>query len=199
MTLSDFITGFFGGSTIEIIAAVSGFICVFLLIKGNIWNFAFGFVQVTLYVWVFYQAKLYSDTGLHVVYMALQIYGWWHWSNNLSSSLTVKVLDIDGKSLSLWVLIALICSLLLGTYMHLYTDASFAFADAFTTCTSLVAFVLMTRRYIVNWLFWIAVDIVAISVYFQKGLYPTVVLYSCFLVMACIGLYSWNKQHRALK
>jgi nicotinamide mononucleotide transporter len=196
MTFSEFINGFLGTNTLEISAAVAGFICVFLLIKGNIWNFAFGFVQVTLYVYVFYTAKLYSDAGLHIVYMALQIYGWWNWSKNLSSPLTVQVLYMPYKLLSVWVTITVLSALTLGAIMQRYTDASFAYADAFTTCASLVAFVLMTRRYIINWLFWIVVDIVAIFVYFQKGLYPTTILYGCFLIMALIGLYSWSKQYK---
>jgi nicotinamide mononucleotide transporter len=194
VTLSDFISGFLGSNGVEISAAICGFICILLLVKGNIWNFAFGFVQVTLYVWVFYQAKLYSDAGLHVVYMALQIYGWWHWSKNLATATSVTVLSMDYNKLIVYVLVALSSVAVLGTLMHKYTDASFAYADAFTTCASLVAFVLMTRRYIVNWLFWIAVDVVAIGVYVQKGLYPTAILYVCFLIMAIIGLYAWQKQ-----
>ncbi len=108
MTLSDFISGFLGSNLVEISAAICGFICIFLLVKGNIWNFAFGFAQVTLYVWVFYQAKLYSDAGLHVVYMALQIYGWWHWSTNLATATTVTVLSMEHKKLGLYALAALL-------------------------------------------------------------------------------------------
>jgi nicotinamide mononucleotide transporter len=196
MTFTDFIAGFLGSSPIEIMAAICGFICVFLLMKGNIWNFAFGFVQVTLYVWVFYQAKLYSDAGLHVVYMALQLYGWWNWSKNMANSSTVNVREMNTLKLSVYVLIAVISAAVLGTFMQYNTDASFAYADAFTTCASLVAFILMTRRYIVNWLFWIAVDVVAIAVYFQKALYPTAILYLCFLVMAIVGYYSWKKEFK---
>jgi nicotinamide mononucleotide transporter len=196
MTFYDFINGFLGTNTVEISAAVSGFICVFLLIKGNIWNFAFGFVQVTLYVYVFYTSKLYSDAGLHVVYMVLQIYGWWNWSKNLSAPLTVQVRQMPYTSLSVWAAIALLSAATLGAIMQQYTDASFPLADAFTTCASLVAFVLMTRRYIINWLFWVVVDVVAIFVYLQKGLYPTTILYGCFLIMALIGLYSWSKQYK---
>lgn len=193
MTISEFLSGFFGSNAVEVIAAICGFICLVLLIRGSIWNFAFGFVQVTLYVWVFYQAKLYADTGLHIVYMGLQIYGWWNWSRHLAGPTTVAVLPMNGQRvLVLLVLIAIATSAVLGTLLHVYTNASFAYADAFTTCASLLAFVLMTRRYVVNWLFWIAVDVVAIVVYFQKGLYPTVVLYVCFLIMAVVGFYTWQ-------
>jgi nicotinamide mononucleotide transporter len=36
-----------------------------------------GLVQVLLFIFVFYQVKLYSDLILHVVYVGMQIYGWW--------------------------------------------------------------------------------------------------------------------------
>ena len=120
----------------------------------------------------------------------------YYWSKNLSTATTVTVLPMNSQKLVMYILISLLTAAVLGTLMQQNTDASFAYADAFTTCASLVAFVLMTRRYIVNWLFWIAVDLVAIVVYFQKGLYPTVVLYLCFLVMAIVGYYSWKKEFK---
>jgi nicotinamide mononucleotide transporter len=194
MTFETFVTGFLGANTIEIAAALSGFVCITLLIKANIWNFAFGFVQVTLYVWVFYGAKLYSDAILHVVYMLLQIYGWWNWSRNMKSGHAVDVISMPNKTLIMWMTLALVSSVLLGFVMASFTDASLPYPDAFTTCVSFVAFILMTQRYVVNWAFWIAVDIVAIGIYFTKGLYPTMILYCCFLIMAVVGLYTWAKK-----
>jgi nicotinamide mononucleotide transporter PnuC len=124
MTFNEFVSGFFGSNTIEISAAICGFICLVLLIRGNIWNFAFGFVQVTLYVWVFYQAKLYSDAGLHVVYMALQIYGWWQWSQHLHTKATVHVETISAKHLTIFLGISVVSFLLLGT-ASIYSELGF--------------------------------------------------------------------------
>ncbi|MBF7072112.1 nicotinamide mononucleotide transporter [Glaciecola sp. MH2013] len=197
MTFSALLSAFFGTNAVEIIAAISGFICLVLLIKVNIWNFAFGFVQVTLYVWVFYQAKLYADSALHIVYMALQIYGWWNWSRHANAKTGVMVMSMPYQLIALWALVAIVASAIVGGLLQVNSDASYPYPDAFTTCASLVAFVLMTKRYTVNWVFWIVVDVVAIFVYFQKALYPTVALYSCFLVMACLGLYTWSKQSQS--
>jgi nicotinamide mononucleotide transporter len=196
MTINEFIAGFFGASIIEIIASISGFICVYLLIKRNIWNWFFGLVQVTLFVWVFYQNKLYSDTLLNIIYIGLQFYGWWNWRYHKNDK---EELIIEASSLKFFILLcsySLISTLVLGFIMDNYTDASFAYADAFTTCTSLIAQLLLTRRQLINWFFWIIVDIVAVVIYFQKGLLPTSVLYVTFLIMACIGQFTWYRQYK---
>ena len=196
MSLQEFISGFLGASAIEIIASLSGFLCLYLLIKRNIWCWFFGFIQVSLFTWIFFHAKLYSDTGLHVIYMALQVYGWWNWRHHQGAN---EELIVEKGSMALmlrWGLIALFATAVLGTVMDQYTDASFAYPDAFTTSMSLVAQWLLTRRYIFNWLFWIVVDCVAIYIYLQKGLYPTAVLYAAFLIMCVFGYKSWLQQYK---
>jgi len=196
MTLHDFIIGFLGASVIEVIASISGFICVYLLIKRNIWNFFFGLIQVTLYVWVFYQNKLYSDTLLHVIYISLQFYGWWNWRQHKNSQQELVIEKTPLKMFISLTLLSISSTLVLGYLMDNYTDASFAYADAFTTTTSLIAQWLLTRRHLLNWSFWLAVDVVAIVIYLQKGLFPTSVLYVAFLIMAAIGQYSWWQQYK---
>lgn len=200
MTIQDFIAGFIGASPIEIIASVAGFICVFLIIKRSIWCWFFGFIQVTLFAYIFFGAKLYSDAGLHVVYMVLQFYGWWNWikhshpQNKQPPQLVIH--PTSSTDLVAWSGVAILGTLILGFIMDTYTDASFAYPDAFTTSASLVAQWLLTRRHLFNWLFWIVVDVVAIFIYLQKGLYPTSVLYFTLLIMCFFGQYSWWKQYR---
>jgi nicotinamide mononucleotide transporter len=58
----------------------------------------------------------------------------------------------------------------------------------------LVAQLLLSHKKLMNWTVWIIVDIVAIAIYWQKGLFPTSALYACFLVMAIIGQWQWYKQ-----
>lgn len=194
MSLQEFVAGFLGAGVTEIIASISGFICIYLLVKRNIWCWFFGFIQVTLFTYVFYDAKLYSDAGLHVIYIALQIYGWWNWRTKSDHNNELIVETGNVGHFALWWTVVAISTIALGFMMTKYTDASFAYADAFTTCASLVAQFLLTRRYWVNWVFWIIVDFVAIYIYTQKGLYPTAVLYFTFLVMSFAGLFAWLKQ-----
>lgn len=196
MSLQEFVAGFLGAGATEIIASICGFVCIYLLVKRNIWCWFFGLIQVTLFTYVFYDAKLYSDAALHVIYIALQGYGWWNWRNKSDQNDQLIVENSSIGHFSLWWTVVAVSTLGLGFAMTNYTDASFAYADAFTTCASLVAQFLLTRRYWVNWIFWIIVDIVAIYIYTEKGLYPTAVLYVTFLVMSFAGLFAWLQQAR---
>ncbi|MGQ8365345.1 nicotinamide riboside transporter PnuC [Glaciecola sp. 1036] len=196
MSFQQFIAGFLGAGAIEILASISGFLCIYLLIKRSIWSWFFGFIQVSLYTYIFYIAKLYSDTGLHIIYMFLQVYGWWNWKHNKSEG---NDLVIENGSLFSFLIcwgVVLLATVVLGFTMDEYTDASFAYPDAFTTTASLVAQFLLSKRYWFNWIFWIIVDVVAVYIYLQKGLYPTAALYFTLLIMCFFGLYAWLTQSK---
>ena len=103
------------------------------------------------------------------------------------------MLDAYGSSKEYisWLGVIIVTTFLLGGIMSEKTDASFPYFDAFTTCASLVAQWLLSHKKLLNWTLWIVVDIVAIMIYWQKGLFPTSVLYFCFLIMAVIGQWMW--------
>lgn len=196
MSLTDWLLGFAGASPIEWAGTILGFICVALYIQRSIWAWPVGLVQVILYVYIFGQAKLYSDMGLNIIYIFMQAYGWWAWLQHQDQQEELVVdLGISWQY-ALWALAALLGAFGMG-WLLTHTDASLPYADSFVASTSLVAQWLLTQRKLFSWAFWIAVDAVAIWVYFQKGLSPTTLLYSCFFVMASIGQYSWWKRYQA--
>jgi len=64
----------------EIIGTLLGVIGVGLMIRQQLWGWPVGLLQVAIYAWVFYAAKLYSDAILQVLFFVLQIYRWSHWA-----------------------------------------------------------------------------------------------------------------------
>ena len=72
----------FDGDTlrvIEWIAAGLGVINISLLIFRSVWNFPFGIAMVALYVFVFFEERLYAEAGLQVFFILAQLWGWWLW------------------------------------------------------------------------------------------------------------------------
>ena len=64
---------------LEIIASALGLCCVWLTVKRHIACWPTGLAMVILYIYIFYEAKLYADMVLQIVYVGVQIYGWRCW------------------------------------------------------------------------------------------------------------------------
>lgn len=182
-------------SWLEIVAVILGVLCVGLTIRQNIWCWPVGLAMVTLYVFIFYDAKLYSDMLLQIVYIGLQIYGWHAWLRGGPQNHALPVSLVTQKQILLWALTCVVLTAGLGSAMHFNTDASFPFVDAFTTVASLIAQWLMGRKKLHSWFVWIVVDVVSIGLYLAKSLYLTAGLYVVFLMMATLGYFAWRKSY----
>jgi len=178
---------------IEAIATLFGVLCVLLLIKRVIWAWPIGLVQVVLFAWIFFQVKLYSDMVLHLIYVVLQGWGWYHWLHGGKDDQALPMTRLTARALGWWGLIALAAAAVWGYGMQRWTDASMVYPDAFVATASLVAQWLLTRKVLETWIFWIVVDVVAIWIYLAKQLYFTSGLYSLFLVMAIAGYIEWRR------
>lgn len=191
-----FLSGMFGSRAIEITAAACGFLNVWLIIRRSIWNYPFGFAMVTIYAFVFYEYRLYSDALLQVYFFVVQIFGVWWWLNYRDSNGQVTVRALSGRAMAFYAVGGGVAAAALGFVMAGWTDAALPYPDALTTVLSVIAQFLLARRYVQSWLVWIAVDVLAIAIYLSKGLYPTATLYLVFLVLAVIGLRAWRAAHR---
>jgi nicotinamide mononucleotide transporter len=181
---------------IELIATLFGLACVALTIRRSIWCWPTGLVQVGLYIWIFYEAKLYSDVLLHCVYVVLGFYGWYYWLRGGPVRGEPPIVRLGMARFAAWLAVAAAGTVALGSVMARFTDASLPYWDAAIAALSLVAQFLLSRKVLENWILWIAVDVLAIGVYAAKELYITTVLYSVFLAMAVTGWYAWNKTCR---
>lgn len=131
---------------------------------------------------------------LHVIYIFLQVFGWYNWKYGGSDKSELRVTSITNTPF--WIGLTILITGVLGYVMQTKTDASFPYEDAFITVASLVAQYLMIKKIVQSWLFWIIVDVVAIVIYAYKDLYFTTILYGLFLVMAIIGYLEWKKAHK---
>lgn len=177
---------------IEYVAAGFGLLAVWFLVRQSIWTWPMGLVQVSLYIIVFYQAKLYSDLILHFIYVGVQLFGWYHWLHGGRDHGKLIVSNLTGRQLGAWLIAVALGTALWGRAMGSLTDAAVPYGDAFTTTASLVAMWLQVQKKVETWAFWIAVDVAAIGIYFYKGLYPTVFLYLVFMVLSMIGWREWR-------
>lgn len=179
---------------IEIIGVITGFICVWLAARNNIWNFPVTILSVLLYMFIFYEAKLYADMGLQGYFLAMAIYGWYYWINRSDDGDKIKpVRRLTSKVLVIGLLVIAAFTILFGTFLNRNTDAFFPYLDSLCAGGSLFGSFLLSRRILENWLVWIFVDVVYLFLYISKELFLTTLLYGAYIVVAIIGYREWKK------
>ena len=180
-------------SPLELIAAVVGAVSVYLSVRQNIWSWPTAIVNVVLYTLVFYDAKLYADMGLQVIYAVLSLYGWYEWLHGGENKTELHVSRTGPRLGVVLAIIGLAGAGILGVVLRGATDAALPFMDSFLSSTSLVAQWMMTKKKLENWLVWIAVDMLYVGMFIFKHLYLTAGLYAVFLVLAVRGYIDWRR------
>ncbi len=179
----------------ELIGAVLGIAMVICNIKEIHWGWPLAFVSSAMYFLVFWDSKLFGDATLQIFFAVMATWGWWQWLRGIrddGSALKIQTLS-NASTIKLIALCAFFW-LATGLFLLKFTTTDVPWWDAFPTALSVVATLLLGRKYVENWPMWIVVNVVSIALFAYKGLWLTVGLYTVFAIMAVIGWQAWRKQ-----
>ncbi|HEX2327414.1 MAG TPA: nicotinamide riboside transporter PnuC [Candidatus Angelobacter sp.] len=186
------VSAYLAGNWQELVGFVTGAVCVWLLVKENIWNWPVGITNNIFYVIIFYHSGLFADAGLQFVYITISIYGWWNWLHGGRNHSELTVSRLSGAGWFGYLGMAAGATALLYWLLRRFTPSTVPFADGLTTALFLTAQYMMSRKLVENWWFWIVGDTLVIALYIYKHLYVTAGLYLIFLAMCIAGLMEWR-------
>ena len=176
----------------EVFGFLTGASCVALLVRQNIWNWPLGIANNLTFIVLFNRTGLYADVGLQVFYIAISVYGWWHWlhGGRDHGALTVSRVR-PGTALLLAGTVA--CTTGLLTFiLRRYTNSTVPVLDSLITSLSLVAQFMMTRKWVENWPVWILANCISVGLLIFKGLYVTSLLYVVYQGLCLMGWREWR-------
>jgi nicotinamide mononucleotide transporter len=177
----------------ELIGAVLGLAMVVCNIRQIHWAWPLAFVSSLLYCLVFTGSQLYGDAALQIFFAVMAVWGWTQWlRGTLPNGQVLTVQTMQSSTMIKLVAVCLFLWGVTGLFLAKFTTTDVPWWDAFPTALSVVATLLLGRKYIENWPMWIVVNAVSIALFAYKGLWLTVGLYSVFLAMAAVGWQAWR-------
>jgi len=191
----ELIIKWLSGNYIELLGAILGVVYVLFSIRQNILTWPVGLLSSILYVWIFFDSKLYADMGLQMYYVFISIYGWHEWLKGNQDNARAK-LKVSRLNLKLGLLLTVISLLIFGVIWLILinlTDSQVPIADSLATSLSIVATWMLARKILEHWLVWIFVDAFSIGLFIYKDLLPTVILFVVYTIMAVVGFIEWKK------
>jgi nicotinamide mononucleotide transporter len=181
----------FSTTPLELISFVLAVITVLLNIRQVHWAWLFAIVSSAAYGLVFFDARLYGDAGLQLVFIAASVWGWYQWLGGARHERLV-VTRLTRPQLAMAAAGWLAGFVLLAYFLKTFTDTDVPHADGFLTAGSLLGQLLLSRKKLENWHVWLIVDVLYVGLYVYKGLMLTALLYAVFCVLAVIGLRAWS-------
>ncbi|WP_312980957.1 nicotinamide riboside transporter PnuC [Atlantibacter sp.] len=214
-------TGGYSLSWIEAIGTIAGLLCIWLASLEKIINYFFGLINVTLFAVIFFQIQLYASLLLQLFFFVANIYGWYAWSrqtNNNEALLKIRWLPMP-KAMG-WLAACVVAIGLMTVYIdpvfgfltrvavsimqalglnvtqpELQPDA-FPFWDSCMMVLSIVAMILMTRKYVENWLLWVIINVISVVIFALQGVLAMSLEYLILTFIALNGSRMWIKSAR---
>ncbi len=181
---------------VEILATSASLVYIILLIRERIACWAFGIVGSLLSIYLFIDARLYSEAFLYFFYAVMGVWGWMHWHRRIEQDSNPVVrwrLDYHLRA----IVIACAIAIGLGYTLHFYSDAQRPLFDAFITIFSFLGTYLEVTKVLEAWLYWLLINLASVWLYHDRDLDIYAVLIGVYSVLSLWGFISWRKTFRA--
>jgi len=186
----------FAWVTLETLAMLLAIAYLLLAMRENSLCWYCAFVSTALYAWIFGDVNLYMESALNVYYMAMAVYGWYQWQRGGDEG--------RGVAIGRWSLrqhlatfgAVLIASAISGYGLSAYTDSRLPYLDSLTTWASVATTLMVARKVLENWLYWLVINSASIYLYIDRELYQTAGLFVLYLVLSVLGYRRWREVYR---
>jgi nicotinamide mononucleotide transporter len=180
----------------ELVAVAFAIAYLLLAVRQNIACWYAAFISTGIFMFLFFDVRLYMESALQVYYLLMAVYGWHQWKHGSTTSTSLPV--------STWtvrqhvVAIALVCVATLASawLLTLYTDARLPLLDSFTTWGAVITTYMVAKKILENWVYWLVIDSVSIYLYVDRAMYFTTLLFIAYIVIIFFGWASWLKSYR---
>ncbi|MBV8206139.1 MAG: nicotinamide mononucleotide transporter [Acidobacteria bacterium] len=183
----------------EWIGFVTGLACVLLGIYENVWNWPLGIASNFALFLLFRRNGIYAASWLQLAYIAIALYGWWHWlRGNTGRGVKLPIRKAGAGDRAVLACTVALATITIHAVLYRYTTSTVPWWDSLPAALSLGAQYLLSRKLLEVWPVWITADALYISLCLSKGLYLTAALYVLFAGMCFAGYRRWRRQVRVL-
>ena len=190
------VEGLHASSPAELLAVLAGLVYGVLAVRQDRSCWLFGGLSSAILAVLAARARLPMQALLQLVYVAMSVYGFRHWSRGARVAAATAV----AMPIGVWPLrvhLAIGLGVAAGTWLLAPAVAAWGAAawprlDTATMLASLFATWMVARLRLENWLYWIAIDAVSLYLYAAQGLVFVALLYLVYLLIAVFGWFEWR-------
>ena len=183
-------------SLLELAAVIFAVAYLVLAVRENSLCWYAAGISTLIFLFIFWDVKLYMESGLQIYYLAMAFYGWYQWRGANRETAKLRVSKWRAKQHVIALALIATLTFISGSLLNSGTDANLPYLDSFTTWASVVTTFMVTRKILENWFYWLVIDSVSIYLYLDRELYFTSLLFAIYIVIIFFGWFAWNRSYR---
>ena len=183
-------------SLLELAAVIFAVAYLVLAVKENSLCWYAAGISTLIFLFIFWDVKLYMESGLQIYYLAMAFYGWYQWRGANRETANLRVSKWRAKQHVIALALIATLTFISGSLLNSGTDANLPYLDSFTTWASVVTTFMVTRKILENWFYWLVIDSVSIYLYLDRELYFTSLLFAIYIVIIFFGWFAWKRSYR---
>jgi len=176
---------------VEWVGLLTGIIYVILAAYEKPLCWVFGIISCGCIAWKsFTDYHLMADVGLQIFYVVIGFIGLWNWMKAKAGDGNKSILTSALQQHLIVICVVLLISFPLSWVLIHYADARYGYPDTVLTLLSVWATILLVRKDLHNWVYWIVIDVAYTGLYWRSEGYLFALLY---LIYAVISVWGWRK------
>lgn len=176
-------------TTLELAANLIVALSIWLAARNSSWTWWATIAGCSLFAILCFQHQLYADVTLQLFFIATAVWGLQSWQP--SHAIPIRLLA--PRLMLPYLGAAILTAAGYGVLLHYLTDAYAPFWDSLVLTISVLAQLLLVRRYLQNWWCWLLVNSIAIPLYYSRGLELTAGFYLLYWCNAAYGWWQWRQ------
>lgn len=177
---------------LEVAAVATSYSCTYLCVMQSRWNYPIGALSTTLLCILFWQTGLLAQSALNAYLPFALLYGWWRWGSDRS---TRPVKHVSMNMLPVYAAVTAVTWAFTAAVAN-YFGGVMAPLESVILVGSIFAQFLLDNKRIETWAVWAIVNVVAIYVNWQAGLYLVAFQFVFFLGNTVWGYLAWRETMR---
>lgn len=178
---------------LQIVGVVLGLIYLYLEYKANIYLWIVGLIMPIVHGYLYFSSGLYADFCMQLYYVLAGIYGWVVWKNAPKKKSNGAIVHTPIGEIPFLFLIYALLHASIYYFLVRFTNSTVPVLDSFTTALCILAYWMLSKKYVEQWLVWLVVDVTTVGLYVYKGIPITAGLYLLYSVLAIVGYLRWKK------
>lgn len=183
---------------IEVIGAAIGLAYIISEYRADRWFWPLSLLMSVFYIVIDFTSGIYANGAICCYNFVMSVYGLLVWRGIVQSNgRTERPVGSCPVRFLPWIIaVVAVLTVVLWWLLRTLGESQYPVLDGVSSALSIMAMWMLSQKYWQQWILWLIVEPIMITLFWLTGNYASAVLYVVFEVFCIMGIVRWRRLAR---